>query len=214
MENDDGELVRPGMFLAAAERYDLIGKLDRWVIKKAFHWLMGNPRHLQILKLCSINISGRSVGDETFLSFVLNQLDQTRIPAHKICFEITETAAIANLSSAGHLMRALKERDFRFALDDFGSGFSSFAYLKSLPVDILKIDGMFIKGIAKDPIDLAMLKSINEIGRVMGKQTVAECVEDDDILDKLREVGVDYAQGYALGMPRPIEEMMQFKDAV
>jgi diguanylate cyclase (GGDEF)-like protein/PAS domain S-box-containing protein len=214
MVNDDGEIVLPGTFLAAAERYDLVGKLDRWVISRAFNWLMSDPQHLRFLKLCSINISGHSVGDEAFLSFVLEQLDQTRVPAHKICFEITETSAIANLASAGNLIHSLKARNCRFALDDFGSGFSSFAYLKSLPVDFLKIDGMFIRGIAKDPIDLAMLKSINDIGRVTGKQTIAECVEDGDILSKLKEVGVDYAQGYAIGMPRPIEEMRQFKDAV
>ncbi len=130
------------------------------------------------------------------------------IPPEKICFEITETAAIANFDSAIHLIGTLRARGCRFALDDFGSGLSSFAYLKNLPVDFLKIDGMFVKDIVDDPIALAMVRSINEIGQVMGKQTIAEFVENDAILEKLREISIDYAQGFGVGRPRPLSEMI------
>jgi EAL domain-containing protein (putative c-di-GMP-specific phosphodiesterase class I) len=157
------------------------------------------------LFLCGINLSGCSLGDEGFLQFVLRQSEQAGVPPQKLCFEITQTAAIANLTDASRFIRALEQRGCRFALDDFGSGLSSFAYLKNLPVDFLKIGGGFVKGILENPMDLAMVNSISDIARVMGKQTIAEFVESDGILEKLREVGVDYAQGYAVGEPRPFE---------
>ena len=138
-----------------------------------------------------------------------SQFEQWDVPPAKICFEITETVAISNLSEANLFMRSLKELGCRFALDDFGSGLSSFAYLKNLPVDLLKIDGVFVKDILDDPIDFAMVKSINEIGQVMGKLTVAEYVENQAILDKLREIGVDYAQGYGVGRPQPLEKLLE-----
>ena len=141
------------------------------------------------------------------MKFVIRQFEEKNLPPEKICFEITETTAIADLTSATRFIKALSELGCRFALDDFGSGLSSFAYLKNLPVDFLKIDGMFVRDIVDDPIDFAMVKSINEIGHVMGKQTIAEFVEDQAILEKLREIGVDYAQGYGISRPRPIEEM-------
>ena len=158
--------------------------------------------------MCSINLSGSSIGDEEFLKFIVRQFAENDMPPEKICFEITETMAIANLASATRLIKALRELGCRFALDDFGSGLSSFAYLKNLPVDFLKIDGMFVKGMVDDPIDFAMVKSINEMGHVMGKKTIAEFAENDAILAGLRKLGVDYAQGYGIGAPRPIEEMV------
>ena len=136
-----------------------------------------------------------------------SQFRRHDLPPTKICFEVTETAAIDNLVGATRVIKALKSLGCVFSLDDFGTGLSSFAYLKNLPVDILKIDGMFVRDIVDDPIELAMVRSINEIGHVMGKQTVAEFVEDEAILQKLRETGVDYVQGYVLGAPRPIDEV-------
>lgn len=207
MRDEDGRLVSPGDFLPAAERYNLATRLDAWVITTALQWLTRNPRHLQCLHLCSINLSGQSLGDEEFLQFIIDQFKRTAVEPGKICFEVTETAAIARLSTATRFISELRRLGCRFALDDFGSGLSSFAYLKNLPVDFLKIDGAFVKDIVDDPIDLAMVKSISEIGRVMGKRTIAEFVENDRILEKLRELGVDYAQGYGIGRTRPIEEL-------
>ena len=196
--------------MIAAERYNLATQLDSWVIRSAFEWLSRHRKHVECLHLCEINLSGLSLGSGEFLELVIGQLREANIPPQKVCFEITETAAIANLSSATRFIRALKERGCRFALDDFGSGLSSFAYLKTLPVDYLKIDGVFVKNIADDPIDLAMVKSINEIAQAMGKRTIAEFVESEAILQKLKltEIGVNYAQGYHVGRPRPIDEML------
>jgi diguanylate cyclase (GGDEF)-like protein/PAS domain S-box-containing protein len=205
---EGGEVVPPGLFLPAAERYHLVDKLDRWVISEALGWLSAHPGHLEQLYLCSINVSGQSLSDEEFLTFVTRCLDDTDLPPEKLCFEITETAAIANLTSANRFMSVLRGWGCKFALDDFGIGFSSFAYLKSLPVDFLKIDGVFIRNILNDPFDLAMVKSINEIGQALGKKTIAEFVESQAIMEKLRlrHIGIDYAQGYYVGAPQPLEE--------
>ena len=208
MESSDGKLIPPGLFLPAAERYNLSSRVDRWVIEATFKWLSEHPAHVDNLHLCAINLSGLSLGDDAFLQFVVKQLEHYRLPTGKICFEITETAAISNLINATTFISTLKKAGCLFALDDFGSGLSSFAYLKNLPVDFLKIDGIFVKDMMQDPIDLAMVKSINEIGKVMGKQTIAEFVEDAEIMEKLREIGVDCAQGYHLGKPAPIAEML------
>jgi EAL domain-containing protein (putative c-di-GMP-specific phosphodiesterase class I) len=204
--DERGETVLPGAFLPAAERYGLATKLDRWVIAAALAWLSGHPQRLEQLHLCCINLSGTSLADQEFLAFVLAQLQESGVPAEKICFEVTETATIANLSRAIDFMGKLKARGCKFALDDFGSGLSSFAYLKTLPVDYLKIDGTFVKDIVDDEVDLALVRSINDVGRVMGKRTIAEFVENDAILQKLREIGVDYAQGYGIGSPVPVEK--------
>ena len=207
MEDKDGRLIPPGAFFPAAERYNLATKLDRWVIGTAFSWLNRHPQHLERLSLCFINLSGHSLGDQELLQFISQQFEEMNVPSQKICFEVTETAAIANLSSATYFIRELQRRGCRFALDDFGSGLSSFAYLKNLPVDFLKIDGLFVKDIVEDPIDLAMVRCINDIGHVMGKQTIAEFVENENILDKLRQIGVDYAQGYGISGLSAIEDM-------
>lgn len=207
MRNEDGALIPPGAFLPAAERYNLSTRLDTWVVENYFNWLIAHPQHLAQLSQCAINLSGLSLGDEQFLDWLIHRFEQTTIPPDKICFEITETAAIANLSSATIFIKKLKALGCRFALDDFGSGLSSFAYLKTLPVDYLKIDGVFVKDIESDPIDLAMVKSINDIGKVMGKQTIAEFVENEFILERLKEIGVDYAQGFHISKPISIDEI-------
>ncbi len=209
MRDERGQLVMPNEFLPAAERYNLAGRIDRWVVSNAFEWLRTNPRLLDRLHVCAINLSGQSFGSEELLAFILQRMGTYRIPPGKLCFEVTETAAVADIVQAGRFMQTLKARGCLFALDDFGSGFSSFGYLKNLPVDILKIDGSFVRGIANDMVDLAMVKSVNEIGHLMGMRTVAEFVEDEHVLGLLREAGVDYAQGYAIGRPILLSEFAQ-----
>ncbi|MCI0733938.1 MAG: EAL domain-containing protein [Methylococcaceae bacterium] len=207
MVSEEGQLILPGAFFPASERFNLSPRLDRWVVENTLNWLASNPERLSGLSMCSINLSGHSLGDEEFQNFVTELLGRLNIPPEKICFEITETAAISNLTRAIHFIRALKEQGCRFALDDFGSGLSSFAYLKNLPVDYLKIDGMFITDILDDPIDFAMVRSINEIGQLMGKKTIAEFVESDAIRHKLQQIGVNYIQGYAVGPPVPLDRI-------
>ncbi|WP_293761495.1 EAL domain-containing protein [uncultured Paraglaciecola sp.] len=207
MVDESGLLVSPNAFLPAAERYHLMTKIDKWVIRNQFDYLSKNPEHLASLELCSINLSGPSLTAPGFLQAVIDYLNYYQIPAEKICFEITETAAISNLTDATNFIDAMHKKGCSFALDDFGTGLSSFAYLKYLPVDFLKIDGLFVKGIVDDPIDYAMVKSIHEVGRVMGKKTVAEFVENSDVVLKLKEIGVDYSQGYGIAKPCPIEEL-------
>lgn len=204
MRDELGNIIMPAEFLPAAERYDLSPKIDRWVIGAALDWLRCNPALAARLHLCGINLSGQSLSNEDVVCFILEQLEDTRIPGEKLCFEVTETAAVSDLVQANHFITLLKDRGCKFALDDFGSGFSSFAYLKKLPVDFLKIDGSFVRDIASDSIDLAMVRSINEIGHMMGKHTIAEFVEDRRVLDILKRVGVDFAQGYEIGRPEPL----------
>ncbi len=208
MIDEQGETILPGAFLPAAERYNLISKLDHWVIEHAFGLLADNPAFLKQINFCSINLSGQSLTDPEILDFIITQLDDSGVQGEKICFEITETAAISNLMRADRFIAKLRQFGCRFALDDFGSGLSSFAYLKNLPVDYLKIDGMFVKDIVDDPIDHAMVKSINEIGHVMGMQTIAEYVENDVIRGMLKEIGVDYAQGYGIGKPLAFDALL------
>ena len=182
------------------------------MIRNVFSWLSSNPAHLKQATLFTINLSGQSLGDAEFLQFTVDEFDRQRIPPEKVCFELTESAAITNLAHANHFIHSLKQLGCSFALDDFGSGLSSFGYLKTLPVDFLKIAGFFVKDIVNDPIDLAMVKSINEIGQVMGKKTIAEYVESQEILTKLRELGVNLAQGYAIGKPERLSKMKLTKE--
>jgi diguanylate cyclase (GGDEF)-like protein/PAS domain S-box-containing protein len=204
MEDDQGVLVLPGHFLPAAERYNLMPRIDRWVIEQSLRWLVDHPHET----LCgSINLSGQSLGDERFLEYVVGQLQHVGIAPARVCFEITETAAISNLPRAIRFISTLRERGCRFSLDDFGTGLSSFGYLKNLPVDYLKIDGAFIRNFLHNPIDQAMVVAINNIGHVMGLLTIAEFVESEEVSDLLRTHGVDFAQGFGLARPVPIEEV-------
>jgi diguanylate cyclase (GGDEF)-like protein/PAS domain S-box-containing protein len=208
MIDEKGVVIPPGAFLPAAERYNLITQIDRWVIESSFRLLAENPLFQNQISFISINLSGQSLAEQDLLDLIIKRLDETGIKGEKICFEITETAAISNIVSAKKFISTLKELGCRFALDDFGSGLSSFAYLKNLPVDYLKIDGMFVKDIVDDPIDHAMVKSINEVGHVMGMKTIAEFVENDEIKGMLREIGVNYAQGYGIDIPMPLDDLL------
>ena len=208
MQGEDGRIIPPGAFLPAAEQFNLIAKIDQWVIRKSFQFLSANPVFLKQVSFCSINLSGQSLSSSDILDFIIDQLEQSGVDGSKLCFEITETAAISNLKIATKFISILKGLGCQFALDDFGSGLSSFAYLKNLSVDYLKIDGMFVKDIVDDPIDHAMVKSINEIGQVMGMKTIAEFVENDEIKHMLCEIGVNYAQGYGIEEPLPLDTIL------
>lgn len=210
MKGRDGNIIPPGAFLPAAERYQLSGQIDQWVVDHAFAWLERNfTQFSQYFGNCAINLSGGSLGDSNLKQTIISHLDNSSLLPYKVKFEITETSAIANLLEAQRFINALKAYGCQFSLDDFGSGLSSFAYLKNLPVDNLKIDGQFVKNIMDDKLDLAMVKSINDIGHVMGKVTIAEFVENDEVRELLREIGVDYGQGYGLGVPTPLDILLQ-----
>lgn len=208
LTDPQGDLIMPANFIPAAERYGLMSSIDRWVIRTAFHSyndIFGEGSGVQI----SINLSGNSLNDDSLLEFIKCEIDSTKIDPGTVCFEITETAAISNLDHVSHLILELKKIGCRFALDDFGSGLSSFVYLKNLPVDYLKIDGSFVHDMIDDTIDHAMVEAINQVGHIMGIGTIAECVESDEVVEMLRALGVDYAQGYAMGYPVPIEGLKQ-----
>lgn len=210
--NNDDTLVPPGAFIPAAERYNLMPAIDRWVIKSTLSWLKKNKDKVHNLGTCSINLSGASIGDKKFLSFITDQLESKNTPIEKICFEITETTAVSNLSQAIHFITKLKSKGCRFALDDFGSGMSSFSYLKSLPVDYLKIDGNFVRNIANDSIDRTMVDAINQVGQVMHIRTIAEYVENQSTLDELMTIGIDYVQGFGISKPIPLQDYIGTAD--
>ncbi|HEY2591606.1 MAG TPA: EAL domain-containing protein [Steroidobacteraceae bacterium] len=204
LRDENGRIVAPDNFITAAERYGITPAIDRWVIENAFRWLVCEADEREKLALCSINLSGQSLGDDKFLPFVIDQFHRSGLDASKICFEITETAAVASFSQANRFIQALKELGCKFALDDFGRGLSSFGYLKHFPVDFLKIDGSFVREILRDPIDREMVRSINEIGHLTGKRTVAEFAENAEIIQMLKSLGVDYAQGYGVAQPQRV----------
>jgi diguanylate cyclase (GGDEF)-like protein/PAS domain S-box-containing protein len=208
MMDEKGNIILPGIFLPAAEHYDLIEKLDYWALNRTCGFMMEHPEFVEQINFVSINLSGQSLTNNDFLKTIMKKIKQSKVPADKFCFEVTETVAISNIGSAANFISTLKQIGCHFALDDFGSGLSSFGYLKGLPVDYLKIDGMFVKDIVDDPIDHAMVKSINEIGQLMGMQTIAEFVENDEIKGMLKAIGVNFGQGYGLGKPRPLENLL------
>jgi len=205
MKDRDGNIIGPDMFIPAAERYNLMLPLDKWVINKTFFWLSQLGSKQEQINLCSINLSGISITDSSLASYIRDKLLEYNLPAEIICFEITETAAITNLVKATTFLDELHKLGCMFALDDFGSGVSSYGYLKNLPVDFLKIDGEFVRDMTTNLVNFAMVKSINEIGHIMGKITIAEYVEDQQTVDLLRHVGVDYAQGYVFSRPEPLQ---------
>ena len=206
MVDENGELVPPGRFVPAAERYGIMPSIDRWVVRNVIDWLSAHERHLDELSFCSINLSAPTFSDPEFPYFIKDLIENSGVPPEKLCFEITETSAISNFNQALKLISALKEKKCLFALDDFGSGMSSFGYLKNLPVDFLKIEGSFVRDIVSDNTSLALVRSINDIGHVMGKKTIAEFVEDDAVFALVSQLGIDYAQGYGISKPMPLDE--------
>ena len=202
MADDNGDIIPPMSFIPAAERYDMMPALDKWVISTTFQIIREQQEKETNGHVYNINLSGQTLCNTDIQEFIRSELDKYSIDARRICFEITETAVIANLSLAIDFISKMKEMGCMFALDDFGSGLSSFAYLKKLPVDFLKIDGEFVRDITDDPMDRAIVSAINDIGHEIGLITVAEYVENDDILKLLKELGVDYAQGYGVDKPK------------
>ncbi|MCK1785099.1 EAL domain-containing protein [Pseudomonas sp. TNT11] len=204
MHDESGRIILPDSFIPAAERYGLMSSLDRWVVDNVFNLIARcmHERPGRPMAMCAINLSGITIGDDAFLGFLREKFAAYSVPPEMICFEITETCAIANLGSAIRFINELKELGCHFSLDDFCAGMSSFAYLKHLPVDFLKIDGSFVKDMLDDPINRAMVEVINHIGHVMGKRTIAEFVETPHIEQALLEIGVDYAQGYVIERPQ------------
>jgi diguanylate cyclase (GGDEF)-like protein len=209
MLNEQGELVPPMSFLPAAEQYDLMPDIDRWVIHNSLKLLHKHMhRGEQLPMMCNINISANSLGSDPFQQFVFDQLTEFAFPPQFICFEITETAAVVNFEQAIGFIKAMKKIGCKFALDDFGTGMSSLSYLKKLPVDFLKIDGSLIRHIDNDPVMQSMVEAICKIGHAMGLHTIAEFVENDVVLNMLKEMGVDYAQGFGIAKPKPLEECL------
>ena len=204
MRDERDQLISPGVFLPAAERYNLAPAIDRWVVRTLLEFLKTQPGKIDSSQSFFINISGVTLNDDDFYAFLRQQLRDSGVAPAQLCFEITETAAIGNLSRALSFMQGIREEGCQFALDDFGAGLSSFSYLKTIPVDYLKIDGAFVRDIVNDPLDRAIVDSINRVGHVVGLKTIAEFVETEAIRDQLRGLGVDYAQGYGLHRPEPL----------
>ncbi len=213
MLDQNGELIAPNVFIPASERYGLMRQIDRWVLDKTFETL----RHRKKMDpdaapvMLGINLSGTSVVEEDLYEYVYEQVKRYQLDTNSIYFEVTETAAIHQLKKAEKFITEMKRLGFRFALDDFGSGMSSFSYLKSLPVDYLKIDGQFVLGVVENKIDRAMVKAMQSVSMVMGMESIAEFVEDEHIVADLKKIGVNYAQGYFYDKPRPLDEVLGLK---
>jgi len=211
MRDLQGNIVAPGAFLPAAERYNLTAQIDRWVVENYFSWLANNPQHNAQLTRVSINLSGHSLADKELKLFVLNAFEKHKVPYQKVCFEITESMAILKMDETLEFINTFHKLGCLFALDDFGSGFSSYNYLKNLPVDQVKIDGSFVKDILVDPVDMAMVNSIKDVAKAMGMETVAEFVESTEIMVELGKMGVDFAQGYGVAKPHALADFTQHR---
>ena len=210
MIDEKGMIIAPADFIPAAERYKLMNPIDRWIIRNAliaYKDLMDKDKLNDHTQIIAINLSAQSLADDTLFNYIDAQIKEIGVPPLSLSFEVTETAAISNMNTAGNLITGLRELGCTFALDDFGSGFSSFSYLKSLPVDFLKIDGMFVKEMHTDPVNRAMVEAMNNLGHVIGKKTIAEFVNHPDIWRALKEIGVDYAQGFEISPPIPLDSL-------
>lgn len=208
---EDNSIVAPCYFMNTVERFDLITRLDRWVVSHTIAWLEAHPEKTAMIDTCSINLSGKSLASKEMHHFLKDTLRNTSVPAHKICFEITETAAVNDINQAQRLIKNLRSIGCRFALDDFGSGLSSFAYLQNLAVDAIKIDGLFVKNLASNDFDQVMVKSINELAKNVNMKTIAEFVETKEIADILQRIGIHYAQGYHFHQPEPLDAVQLSK---
>ncbi|MCG6898610.1 MAG: EAL domain-containing protein [Gammaproteobacteria bacterium] len=209
--DDDGAVIVPANFFPAAEKYNLMTSIDRWVIERSLAWLAEHSHTHGSLVTIAISLSGQSISSPDMHKFVINKIGETGVSPEQLIFELTEAAAIKNITAATSFMLSLRGSGFRFALNNFGSGLSSFSYLKKLPVDFLKIDGMNIRDILSDPVDYAMVKSINELGQLLGKETIASNVETVELAEELRKLGVNYMQGHAYGRPQPLNNFIHFQ---
>ena len=208
MIDEDGGLVAPGVFLPSAERFGIASRIDRWVIRTMLRWMEDNRAKLGHVSTVSINLSGRSVGDPDFHQDVERLLREFSVDTAKLCFEVTETTAITNILEATAFFESMRRHGVRFALDDFGSGVSSFGYLKRLQVDYLKIDGQFIRNLCHDRVDQATVRCIRDAAKITGKKTVAEFVETEEVEQLLREIGIDYSQGFLRHRPAPLDQLL------
>jgi len=208
MVGEDGEIILPDGFLPAAERYGLATRVDHWVLEHTIAWLSEHKDSVRDVSMICVNLSARSVCDETFLEFAKSTLKRADIDPAIICFEITETTAMSNAGRASRFISELQEIGCQFALDDFGSGFSSLSHLRNLPVDILKIDGSLIRDVLEDPVDLALVRSISDIGHMLGKKTIAEFVATDELLEAMKQAGLDFVQGSITGSAMPLARIL------
>ncbi len=208
MQDKEGELIPPSAFLPAAERFNMATRIDKWVVNQIFNWMQTHQMQLDGVSMLSVNLSGQSLGDMAFHQYVIKLIGQYEIDCTKLCFEVTETSAITNISTAKKFITAMKHLGIRFSLDDFGSGVSSFGYLNNLSVDYLKIDGQFIQGLIDNKIGQATVKCIAEVAKVTGKETIAEWVDSQAVADLLKEMGIDYTQGYLNDRPAPLTDIL------
>lgn len=211
IKDEDGTFFSPEEFIPLAEKYNLMSGIDRWVVKSTIQWIEAHQTLAELPRLL-VNLSALSYTDELFIKFLINTLEAAQIDYSKLAFEITETAAVGNTEKASEFINQIKQFGCRFALDDFGTGFSTFAYLKELPIDYLKIDGTLVRNMCNDTIDQEMVRAINQIGHIVGAQTIAEFVENDDIKHALKTIGVDYGQGFGLRKPAPLAQFMDRED--
>jgi EAL domain-containing protein (putative c-di-GMP-specific phosphodiesterase class I) len=207
LKNEDGTLSSPVEFIESAERYGYMGLVDRWVVKEAFSWISKLMDSEKVVPNLSINLSGSSITDDRFMDYLLEQISEFGVGTSRLCFEITETGAISNLVKAADFVRAFRNIGCKFSIDDFGTGLASHNYLRELPVDYVKIDGTFIKEIDKNRTDYAMTRSINDLAHFLGQKTIAESVENTQIIEKLTEIGVDYLQGWGVGKPKLLRDI-------
>jgi diguanylate cyclase (GGDEF)-like protein len=208
MKDKSDGFIQPGAFLPAAERFNLMSRIDRWVIAQMFEWLKVNADSLSHIEVLSVNLSGQSLGDAAFHRYVLNLIETTAIDCSKLCFEVTETSAITNIAEAQNFIQAMNQHGVRFSLDDFGSGVSSFGYLNNLTVDYLKIDGQFITDLLENKIGQATVRCIAEVAKITGKKTIAEWVESQAVENMLKEMGVDFTQGYFKHKPTGLNSLL------
>jgi diguanylate cyclase (GGDEF)-like protein len=207
LTNKDGDLVSPEEFIRSAERYGFMTLVDRWVVREAFNWINSLMDAQKVIPSLAINLSGTSVTDDSFMEYLFEQISEFGVGTSRLCFEITETGTISNLVKAADFVRAFRNIGCKFSIDDFGTGLASHNYLRELPVDFVKIDGTFVTNIHKNHNDYAMARSINDLAHFLGQETIAESVENDEIVATLREIGVDYLQGWGVGKPRLLAEV-------
>ena len=205
LRDGDGKLIQPGEFLPAAEHFRIMPRIDKWVVGTVIDFLTRNRELVSSAEMISVNLSGKSIGDSKFQNFVRDRVASTEFDRSKLCFEITETESINNIDSSIQFIERMRDLGIRFSLDDFGTGVSSFSYLKKLPVDYIKIDGQFVENMMKDPVDYATVRSIQDVAKLLGKQTIAEFVQDAECEGRLRDLGVDFVQGFFRHRPMPLE---------